>query len=70
MLPIRYGLLHTFSVLANRPFNDSDRFRKDDGDPFEEKMPRLVAELSGQFAESAKLEQAIKTNLRELGYGD
>lgn len=41
----------------------------DDGDPFEEKMPRLVAELHGQFAESAKLEQAIKANLRGLGYG-
>jgi type I restriction enzyme M protein len=29
---------------------------EDDGDPFEEKMPRLVAELHAQFAESAKLE--------------
>ena len=43
---------------------------EDDGDPFEEKMPRLVAELHAQFAESAKLEQAIKTNLRGLGYGE
>jgi type I restriction enzyme M protein len=42
---------------------------EDDDDPFEEKMPRLVAELHSQFAESAKLEQAIKTNLKELGYG-
>ena len=41
----------------------------DDGDPFEEKMPRLVAELHAQFAESAKLEQAIEANLRGLGYG-
>lgn len=41
----------------------------DDGDPFEEKMPRLAAELHAQFAESAKLEQAIKANLRGLGYG-
>ena len=41
----------------------------DDGEPFEEKMPRLVAELHAQFAESAKLEQAIKANLRGLGYG-
>ena len=31
--------------------------------------PRLVAELHAQFAESAKLEQAIKANLRGLGYG-
>jgi type I restriction enzyme M protein len=42
---------------------------EDDGDPFEEKMPRLVAELEAQFDESAKLEQAIKANLKGLGYG-
>jgi type I restriction enzyme M protein len=41
----------------------------DDGEPFEVKMPRLVAELEAQFAESARLEQAIKANLRGLGYG-
>ncbi|HRF05243.1 class I SAM-dependent DNA methyltransferase [Accumulibacter sp.] len=42
---------------------------EDDGEPFEEKMPRLVAELHAQFEESAKLEEAIKANLRGLGYG-
>jgi type I restriction enzyme M protein len=42
---------------------------EDDGEPFEEKMPRLVAELHAQFAEAAKLEQAINANLRGLGYG-
>ena len=31
--------------------------------------PHLVAELHAQFAESGKLEQAIKANLRELDYG-
>jgi type I restriction enzyme M protein len=36
---------------------------EDDGEPFEEKMPRLVVELHAQFAESAKLEQAIKAKL-------
>jgi type I restriction enzyme M protein len=41
---------------------------EDDGEPFEKKMPRLVAELEGQFAESAKLEKAIRANLRGLGY--
>ena len=41
---------------------------EDDGAPFEEKMPRLVAELHGQFAESAKLEAAIRANLKGLGY--
>ena len=43
---------------------------EDDGDPFEEKMPRLVAELHAQFAESAKLEQAIRNNLEGLGMAD
>ena len=33
-----------------------------------EKMPRLVAERHAQFAESAKLEEAIKANLEGLGY--
>ena len=42
---------------------------EDDGEPFDEKMPRLVAELHAQFAESAKLEQAITANLKGLGYG-
>ena len=42
---------------------------EDDGEPFEEKMPRLIAELNAQFAESAHLEQAIKANLKGLGYG-
>ena len=42
---------------------------EDDGDPFEEKMPRLVVELHAQFAESARLEQAIRANLKRLGYG-
>jgi len=32
-------------------------------------MPRLVAELHGRFAESARLEQANEANLRGLGYG-
>ena len=42
---------------------------EDEGEPFDEKMTRLVAELNAQFAESAKLEQAIKANLASLGYG-
>jgi type I restriction enzyme M protein len=41
---------------------------EDDGEPFEEKMSRLVAELQAQFAEGAILEQAIKANLKGLGY--
>ena len=41
---------------------------EDDGDPFEEKMPRRVAELHAQFAESAKLEAAIRANLKSLNF--
>ena len=41
---------------------------EDDGEPFEKKMTRLVAELNGQFAEGAKLEAAIRKNLEGLGH--
>ena len=41
---------------------------EDDGEPFGEKMTRLVVELNEQFAESAKLEQAIRANLKGLGH--
>lgn len=41
----------------------------DDGEPLEEKMPRLVAERMGQFAESVKLEGVIRANLKGLGFG-
>ncbi len=33
-------------------------------------MERLTGELKKQFAESAKLEEVIRKNLRELGYGN
>jgi type I restriction enzyme M protein len=42
---------------------------EDDDEPFEEKMERLVAKLDEQFKEGAKLEKAIRHNLRGLGYG-
>ena len=42
---------------------------EDDGEPFEEKMKRLTAQLQDQFAESDKLEKIIKKNLKVLGYG-
>jgi len=38
------------------------------GTESQERMTQLVSELKGQFAESAKLEQAIKANLKGLGY--
>ena len=42
---------------------------EDDGEPFDEKMQRLVAQLNEQFTESRKLEKAIRSNLEGLGYG-
>lgn len=33
-------------------------------------MPRLAAKLHARFAESAKLDQAIKENFDGLGYGE
>lgn len=42
---------------------------EEDDEPFEDKMERLVSELTGQFAESRKLEKAIRSNLEGLGYG-
>ncbi|MGE0824882.1 MAG: type I restriction-modification system subunit M [Candidatus Binatia bacterium] len=44
--------------------------QEDDGEPFEEKMKRLVATLHQQTAEAAKLDTAIARNLKELGYGE
>jgi len=43
---------------------------EDDGEPFDEKMKRLVATLREQQAEAAKLDAAIAANLKELGYGE
>jgi type I restriction enzyme M protein len=42
--------------------------QEDDGEPFEEKMKRLTSTLGEQFQESAKLEKAIATNLKGLGF--
>jgi len=40
---------------------------QEDAEPFAEKMQRLSAQLEEQFAESARLEQIIRANLRDLG---
>jgi len=42
---------------------------EDDGEPFDDKMKRLVAKLDAQFKEGARLEQQIRGNLRGLGHG-
>jgi len=42
---------------------------EDDGEPFEEKMARLTAELKKQTAEAARLDKLIWANLEDIGYG-
>ena len=42
---------------------------EEDDEPFEEKMKRLTGQLEEQFAEGARLEKAIRENLKGLGYG-
>jgi type I restriction enzyme M protein len=41
---------------------------EEDIEPFTDKMQRLTAQLKSQFAESARLEKAIKDNLAGIGY--
>jgi type I restriction enzyme M protein len=43
---------------------------EDDGEPFEEKMQRLVVQLLQQQSEASRLDDAIMANLKELGFGD
>ena len=42
---------------------------EDDGQPFDEKMARLVSELQEQQAEAVRLDAVIEENLGELGFG-
>ena len=44
--------------------------QEDDGEPFEDAMKRLTAQLREQQAEAAKLDAAIAGNLKALGFGD
>ena len=43
--------------------------QEDDGEPFNEKMTRLTAELTDLFEKSRELEDEIKKNLSALGFG-
>ena len=44
--------------------------QEDDGEPFEDKMKRLVTQLREQQDQTAKLDAAIETNLKALGFWD
>ena len=43
--------------------------QEDDGEPFEDKMKRLVAQWQEQQAEARRLDAAIDANLKSLGFG-
>lgn len=57
---------HDFVLTPGRYVGAADEV--EDGEPFAEKMMRLTAQLQGQFAKSAELEEQIKRNLAGLGY--
>ncbi len=44
--------------------------QEDDGEPFEDKMKRLTAQLREQMIQARKLDDAIEANLKGLGYGE
>jgi len=41
--------------------------QRDDGEPFEERMKKLVSTLEEQFADGVRLDEEIRRNLRSLG---
>jgi type I restriction enzyme M protein len=55
-------------VLTPGRYVGAEATADDDDLPFEERMEQLTAQLKGQFAESARLEQAILKNLASLGF--
>ena len=59
---------HGFVLTPGRYVGAEDL--EDDGEPFDEKMNRLVATLDEQFKESNRLEKIIRKNLGALGYGE
>ncbi|TLS66198.1 DUF559 domain-containing protein [Mariprofundus erugo] len=58
---------HDYVLTPGRYVGAADA--EEDSEPFGEKMQRLTAALSEQFAESDRLEAEIKKNLAGLGYG-
>ena len=59
---------HAHILTPGRYVGAEDIEGKDE--PFEEKMARLAADLLDQFRHAAELEEAIRANLRGVGYGE
>ena len=56
-----------FVLSPSRYVGTPDDDEETDGEPFEEKMPRLLAELESELTEGAKLEELIRERLGRLG---
>ncbi|MCU8184357.1 type I restriction-modification system subunit M [Vibrio vulnificus] len=57
---------HDYVLTPGRYVGAADA--EEDSEPFTDKMQRLTAQLKSQFAESDRLEKAIKENLAGIGY--
>ena len=62
------GVIQRFECFFELAWKTMKDYLEEGGFVFAAVTPRLVAELHAQFAESAKLEQAITANLKGLGY--
>ena len=62
------GVIQCFECFFELAWKTMKDYLEEGGFVFAAVTPRLVAELHAQFAESAKLEQAITANLKGLGY--
>lgn len=58
---------HKYALTPGRYVGSAEA--DDDGEPFEEKLPRLTALLKAQMQESAKLDRAINAILEEVANG-
>jgi type I restriction enzyme M protein len=58
---------HKYALTPGRYVGSAEA--DDDGEPFEEKLPRLTAQLRAQMQESARLDRAITAILDDLGNG-
>ena len=59
---------HGFVLTPGRYVGTSEEESVDDGEPFPEKMKRLVGELRGQLSKANRLGEEISRSLKELGY--
>lgn len=67
LLRLRRRLQHQDYILTPGRYVGIEE-QEDDGEPFEEKMSRLTAELSDLFTRSHELETEIKERLGAIGY--